>query len=375
MFMKYGLPLLAALALGFGVATTMLLTPKHELTMPVNRPAVTTLSGPTVAGLGTIEPRSESISIRCPLSGIVAKVHVEPGQTVEKGQPLFSLDDSALKAELELQNRMLDLESVKLERLKAGTRPEDLPPARYRVEAAEAQMEQARDLCVRAEELLRSNAVSREDVQSRRYSKLAAEAEWAKAKAELARLEAGTWSRDIAIAEQEVARCRAAVNRVSVDLKRLTVEAPIAGIVLRVNVRPGEFALCEPLDEPLIVLGDRGPLRVRVQIDEEDALRIAAGQPAEGFVRGHVRERLDLKFVRIEPQVKPKQNIRGSTTERVDTRVLIVLYEIVSTPKPVYVGQQVDVFIRTNAETASDNHCTKPPQQVTIPASAHGGEA
>jgi multidrug resistance efflux pump len=350
MFMKFGLPLIAALALGFGVATTMLLTPKEELTLPVHQPAVTTLSGATVAGLGAVEPRSESIAIGCPLSGIVAEVHATPGQLVKKGQPLFTLDGRALRAELELQNRTLALERVKLERLRAGTRPEDLPPARHRVGAATAYLGQTQDLCQRAEKLLKNNAMSVEEVQSRRYGVRVAESALAEARAELSRLEAGTWHRDISIAEQEVARCEAAVNRVAVDLKRLTVETPMDGVVLRVNVRPGEFALAEKAAEPLILLGDRGPLRVRVQVDEEDALRIAPGQVAEGFVRGRIRQRLDLKFVRIEPQVKPKQSLSGATTERVDTRVLVVLYEIVSSPKPVYVGQQVDVFIASNEE-------------------------
>lgn len=358
MFVKYGLPVLAALALGYAIATTVLLEPSQEMAVPVNPPAITTLPGPTVAGLGTVEPRSECIALGCPLSGIVAKVHVQPGQIVRKGQPLFTLDDRELRAEFELKNRFLDLEKVKLDRLKAGTRPEDLPPARHRVTAAVAHLEQSQDMCARAERLVKHSAMSVEDVQVRRFAVRVAEAECAKAKAELARLEAGTWSRDIAIAEQEVARCQAEVHRVAVDLKRLTVEAPMEGVVLRVNVRPGEFALSGQSSEPLILLGDCGPLRVRVQVDEEDALRIAPGQTAEGFVRGCVRQRLDLKFVRIEPQVKPKQILSGATTERVDTRVLVVLYEIVASPKPVYVGQQVDVFI-TSSEASISNDKTK----------------
>ena len=346
MWIKYGLPIVAALALGFGIATTWLLKPKNELTAPVHQPAVTTIAGTTVAGLGVIEPRSECVAIGCSLSGIVAKVHVTPGQIVAKGAPLFSLDDRELRAEWELQNRMLDLEKTKLERLRAGTRPEDLPPARHRVVAASVHLDESRDLCARAESLLKKNAISSEDTQLRRFRVRAAEAELARAKAELARLEAGTWSRDIAIAEQEVARNEAMVHRATVNLERLTVTAPNDGVVLRVNVRPGEFALSgQNSSEPLIMLGDRGPLHVRVQVDEEDALRIAPDQTAEGFVRGRVRERLNLKFVRIEPQVKPKQSLSGATTERVDTRVLVVIYEIVSSAKPVYVGQQVDVFV------------------------------
>jgi multidrug resistance efflux pump len=350
MLIKLGIPLLAALALGFGAATTMLLNPKEELAAPIHRPAVTTLKGPTVAGLGTIEPRSEQIAIGSPLSGIVAQVQVVTGQTVHKGDPLFRLDDCEKQAELESHSRTLELEETKLARLRAGTRPEDLPPVRHRVAAALVALEQTRDRCARAESLMTSKAISVEEVQSRRFAVQVAEAELARDQAELARLEAGTWAHDIAVAEREVAQARAAVDRVKVDLERSTIRAPMDGVVLRVNVRPGEYAVAGSTSEPLIALGDRGPLRVRVQVDEEDALRIAPGQPAEGYVRGRVRERLELKFVRIEPSVVPKTSLSGSVTERVDTRVLIVLYEIVATAKPVYVGQQVDVFIGSGEE-------------------------
>jgi hypothetical protein len=52
-----------------------------------------------------------------------------------------------------------------------------------------------------------------------------------------------------------------------------------------------------------------------------------------------------LKFVRVEPYVIPKKSLTGDSTERVDTRVLQVLYSFNRGALPVYVGQQMDVFI------------------------------
>jgi hypothetical protein len=50
--------------------------------------------------------------------------------------------------------------------------------------------------------------------------------------------------------------------------------------------------------------------------------------------------------VRFEPLVVPKRSLTGDATERVDTRVLRVIYEVVGTPSvPLFVGQQMDVFI------------------------------
>ena len=60
-----------------------------------------------------------------------------------------------------------------------------------------------------------------------------------------------------------------------------------------------------------------------------------------------------LHFVRIEPFVVPKKSLTGESSERVDTRVLQVLYSFKRGSLPVYVGQQVDVFIE--APPITDN--------------------
>ena len=95
----------------------------------------------------------------------------------------------------------------------------------------------------------------------------------------------------------------------------------------------------------MVTVGDEGPLHVRVQVDEDDAARVKPGAAAEAFTRGRDPARLALRFVRIDPRVEPKMSLRGVVTERVDTRVLVVVYEVVKTEGSVYVGQQVDVFI------------------------------
>lgn len=52
-----------------------------------------------------------------------------------------------------------------------------------------------------------------------------------------------------------------------------------------------------------------------------------------------------LQFVRIDPRIVPKSLLTGGTTERVDTRVLFVVYEVVENPTRIYAGQKLDVFM------------------------------
>jgi hypothetical protein len=115
--------------------------------------------------------------------------------------------------------------------------------------------------------------------------------------------------------------------------------------VLQVDVRPGEFAGTPP-DRRLMMLGSTDSLHVRVDIDEQDIGRYRAGIPGVAMPRGFPDLKYELRFKRIEPFVVPKRSLTGDNTERVDTRVLQVIYEVVKNEPPLYVGQQVDVFFK-----------------------------
>ena len=73
--------------------------------------------------------------------------------------------------------------------------------------------------------------------------------------------------------------------------------------------------------------------------------RHGAALPDRHSHRGSPQTAHALKFVRVEPYVIPKRSLTGDSTERVDTRVLQVIYALDTTDRPIYVGQQVDVFI------------------------------
>ena len=49
--------------------------------------------------------------------------------------------------------------------------------------------------------------------------------------------------------------------------------------------------------------------------------------------------------MRFEPYVVPKLSLTGDSAERVDTRVLQVIYSFDRGELPIYVGQQMDIYI------------------------------
>ena len=90
-------------------------------------------------------------------------------------------------------------------------------------------------------------------------------------------------------------------------------------------------------------------VHVRVDIDEYDIPRFRPGAPAKAYVRGYPRYEYHLRFVRVEPYVIPKKSLTGENTERVDTRVLQIIYAVENPEPPLYIGQQLDVFIEADS--------------------------
>ena len=96
-----------------------------------------------------------------------------------------------------------------------------------------------------------------------------------------------------------------------------------------------------------MVIGDTHRLQIRTDIDEHNAPNVHSHAEAKAYLKNRPQDPIELKFQRIEPLVVPKISLTGSSKEKVDTRVLQVIYTF-EPPKDLalYVGQQVDVFIQ-----------------------------
>jgi len=344
---KLGVPALALVALTFaGFAAWRWRTVKKPTTPP--EPPPTAAFQHAVGAVGLVEASSENISISTAVSGLVVKVYVKAGDRVKSGQYLFSLDDRDLKAELITRQATLDAARDRLAKLEQSPRPEEIPPAEARVRGAEAALADATVQQKLIESVSDRRAIREEDLQRRRQATKAAEAKLDEAKAALALLKAGAWGPDIKIAKSEIATAEAQLKRLETDIERLTMRAPVTGEILQVNVRAGEYAQVGALAKPLIVMGDTSQLNVRVDVDENEGWKVRANAQAQASERGNSNQKVALEFVRFEPYVVPKKSLTGDSTERVDTRVLQVIYRFKDAKVPFRVGQQMDVFISTD---------------------------
>lgn len=349
MLTKFGLPLVSIGLIAFAVhylGQTGQRIP--ELPPPV-RPAQNPFPN-TVAGAGMIEPETENISVGSPVPGIVVEVFVRVGQHVNAGDPLFRLDDRQLRAELEVRRSMLGDANSSLARLVAMPRPEELPQAEARIRETQADTENMQQQLDRAEKLRGTGAISDEEIYDRKQLMMQAQERLNRAKADFDLLKAGAWDYDKRVAQAAVDRAQAQVHQTETEIERLVVRALVDGEVLQVNVRPGEF-VGAPAGQALIVLGNVTQLHVRVDIDEYDIPRFITDASARATLKGQPTDFYPLRFVRLEPYVVPKKSLTGDNTERVDTRVLQVIYQIETGGKRLFVGQQLDVFIDAGAVT------------------------
>lgn len=292
MMRKVLVPLLAVAGLAIAVISVW---PSGPTAAPVPSAALAATAPyqSYVAAAGLIEASSGNIAVGTPVPGILVAIDVQWGDRVEVGDPLFRIDDGDLRAQL--------------------------PLARAKVGEAAANRAQAEYLLQLADGLHRQQILSEEDFRRRRFA--------------------------MASASAALATTRAEVQRIEAEIARRTVRAPVAGRVLQMPSRLGEFAESGAGKPAVLILGDDARLSVRVEADEYDAWRIRPGARAQAFVRGNPDLHAPLRFERIEPLLVPKSSLTGGSSERTDTRVLQVLYSFERAALPVYVGQQVDVFI------------------------------
>jgi len=260
-----------------------------------------------IAGAGITEASTENIELSTPVPGVVTEIPVKIGQDVKAGDMLFKVDTRDLDAELKVRQAAVQL-------------------ARVKIPEAEANLGDMTHMLELYQAVSDPRAITQEELSRRKFGVAGADSRFRQANVELA-------------------SAQAQVEQTKTEIERRIIRAPVSGQVLQVKVHLGEYAQVGPLATPLMVLGDTRQVNVRTDIDENDAWRFSPGARAIAYVRGNPELHTELKFVRVEPYVVPKKSLTGDTTERVDTRVLQVLYGFPHDQLNVYVGQQMDVYI------------------------------
>jgi RND family efflux transporter MFP subunit len=201
----------------------------------------------TVAASGTIEAKRLT-EIGADVPGTLAAVHVDVGQTVKAGAPLFRID-----------------------------------PGPYEMALAEARAGLA---LARAES---ANAAS----EAARMAKLVEESAASVQRADQLRTQAE-------VAAARALQGEARLARAERDLARTTVRAPYAGSVVERRAHEGALAGAAPI----LVLQESGALEAILDVPETTPIAVRAGQPVRLFAQG-VAEPLVTEVTRVSERIDP----------------------------------------------------------------------
>lgn len=309
-FFIAALAFLAILGVWKGISLSNSQAGKPPAPTPVAEPARSPYPA-AIAATGIIEASRENVHVATTKPGLVSKVFAAVGSNVKTGDPLFQIDNrealarvASLRAQSKVQNAT--------------------------IAEAEIALAQAQDQLLRVKSPASARLLTGDELSHRKFAVQSAEAALAHSTALL-----------------EAAQSQLAQAETELDV--LTVRASRDGRILRLSLREGEYANVNPA-EPLMVLGDIDSFQIRADVDEQNAPLIQPGSAATAYLKGDSAHRLPLTFVRIDPFVLPKKSLTGESTERVDTRVLQVIFNLKQlSGKSLYVGQQVDVYIEAPA--------------------------
>ena len=330
---------------------------------PAQPPVFNPAPNPYAKGIyaqGIIESHQTSganINIYPAVAGVITQIAASEGQTVRKGAPLIVLDDSVQKATAEQQKSQAEAAFTLLEELRAQPRPENLRVAEAQLEAARANLKSVQD---QFDKQMKSYELDPKSVSKDALDNVSNALKMAKANLDVTQKQyeltkAGAWIYDIKNQERQynaLSKVYAASNAL---LAKYTVRAPADGVVLSIVAAVGSYISPQGTYDtysqgvaPVISMGaPQNYLGVRVYVDEILVHRLpdASHMRATMFIRG-TNISAPLDYVRVQPQVSPKIELSNQRTERVDVRVLPVIFKFEQTKKlNLYPGQLVDVYI------------------------------
>jgi HlyD family secretion protein len=303
------------------------------------------------------QPSGENINVYPEVSGTVAHIPVTEGQDVKKGTVLLVIDDSIQRATtLQLQSQAQAAFTL-LGELKAEPRKETLDVNEAQVVAAQASLKTAQDELDKQQAAYDVNpkSISKDALDSAANAVRTAQANLEVSQKQRDLTKAGAWIYDINNQERTYNALYKSYLSANALLSKYTLRAPQDGKVLAISPTVGSYVSAQgaydsytQAMDPVLVLGSSHErLNVRCYVDEILVPRLPgpSRMKAQMSVRGS-NVKIPLEFVRTQPVVSPKIELSDQKQERVDVRVLPVIFRV-DKPKDLnlYPGLLVDVYI------------------------------
>ncbi len=303
------------------------------------------------------QSNGENINLYPEVPGSIVRVLVAEGQSVTQGTPLVQIDDTVQRATMEQQKSQAEAAQATLEALRAQPRKENLEVARAQVEMAQASLKTAQDALDKQQSSykLAPESVSKDALDNAINAHNVAKANLEVVTRQYELTKAGAWAFDIKSQEKQAEALAKAYASSSALVAKYTIKAPTDGVIMSIGATVGSYVSSQGAYEtytqafgPVVVMGTpKGTLAVRCYIDEVLIPRLPPADKlqAQMFIRG-TSTKIPLEFVRVQPYVSPKIQLSNQRQERVDLRVLPVIFRFQAPPgAQVFPGELVDVYI------------------------------
>ncbi len=298
-----------------------------------------------------------NINIYPEVTGTILKIPVAEGDSISKGTPLLIMDDSVQRATTEQQKSQAEAAGALLEELKAQPRKESLEVAKAQVESTNASLRTAQDQLDKQRKSYELNpkSVSKDTLDNAENAVRVTKANLEVARKQYELTQAGAWIYDIRNQEKQYNALSKAYTASNSLLAKYTIKAPVNGVILSISAAVGSYISPQGIYDtytqgfsPVIVMGSaQDYIGVRCYVDEILIHKMpqASHMNAQMSIRG-TDIHIPLEYVRVQPYVSPKIELSNQRTERVDVRVLPVIFRFErSKDLNIYPGQLVDVYI------------------------------
>jgi HlyD family secretion protein len=336
-----------ALAVGLGIflLTTSFVVASRRSHEAAAKTASASHEPLLIAGPGRVEPFSEDIKIGSELSGRLKSVNVEEGDAIRRGQVLAELENADYRAQVESARANVVAREAALRKVINGARHQERAEAWSSVGEAKAVMETAQSELHRRQELFNAGVVSREELDHYAREADVANAKYDAAVQQHALVDDHAREEDQSLAEADVQLARAQLDEAQARYEKTFIRSPIDGTILRKHHRSGEsVSNSSTVPDPVLTIGDRKALRVRVDVDETDVSKVRDGQRAYVTADAYGTQKFWGRVVRVGQQLGPKNVRTDEPTEKVDTKILETLVEL-DPGSQLPDGLRVDAFI------------------------------
>ena len=207
----------------------------------------------------------------------IDKMLIEEGDHVKAGQLLATLHTDLLMASVEQIDAQITAQKQIVEKLKSGSRPEEIKRALAQLKATQAKVHSAQDTYRRRTQLLKKKLIPPEEVENAHAIAMAAADEVEASKQTLKLLKKGSRQEDIAAAEAQLQALKANLKLAKQHVKDANLYAPADGIIRNRILQPGEMAFPQT---PVLSLALTNPIWVRAYVPETSLGKVPLGAKA-----------------------------------------------------------------------------------------------